>query len=80
MNYIQRTYGVPARLGGRVIVDGRPGTIVGMRGPRIMVRFDGEDRPRLYHPTWRVEYMEAAGQPRYEGRSEAGESDPKKEE
>lgn len=55
--YVRRTYGVPAKRGGRVIVDGREGVITSFRGAVLMVRLDGEARPVPAHPTWRVQYM-----------------------
>lgn len=56
--YAQEHYGVPACLGRRVIVDGKPGTIAQDRGQYIGVNFD-HDKPgviRNAHPTWRVQY------------------------
>lgn len=56
MEYIRRTYGVPAKRGMRVVIDGKPGRIVSSMGGYLRVRLDGELRPSNYHPTWRVEY------------------------
>ncbi|QWF85740.1 hypothetical protein [Amycolatopsis sp. CA-230715] len=55
---IRETYGVPADLGVRIVVAGRPATIVGSDGPRLRVRQYGESFTRIVHPTWRVEYPE----------------------
>lgn len=59
-------YGVPARRGVRVTVDGRSGTIVGARDSHLRVRFDeplspsaaSGRRSRIFscHPTWLVDY------------------------
>ena len=56
--YVRNTYGVPAALGCRVIVNGKPGIIVADRGQYIGVNFD-TDKPGTIsncHPTWMVEY------------------------
>lgn len=54
--YVRRYYGVPAKRGARVTVDGRPGRIVSFPGQYLGVRFDGEKRTARCHPTWRVNY------------------------
>lgn len=54
--YVRRYYGVPAKRGMTVTVDGKVGKIVGFRGPHLRVRLDGEKHPVNCHPTWRVEY------------------------
>ena len=57
--YVKDYYGVPASLGRRVIVNGRPGIIAADRGHYIGVNFDS-DKPgdiSNCHPTWRVEYL-----------------------
>lgn len=58
--YVQRHYGVPACVGRRVTVGGKPGVIAEDRGHYIGVNFD-EDKPGVVHnahPTWEVEYLE----------------------
>lgn len=58
--YVRDYYGVPAQLGRRVVVYGRPGVIAADRGHYIGVNFDA-DKPgviRNAHPTDRVEYGE----------------------
>ncbi|QGW82952.1 hypothetical protein [Variovorax paradoxus] len=57
--YVRDTYGVPAAIGRRVTVDGRPGVIAEDRGHYIGVNFDAH-KPgdiRNAHPTWKVEYL-----------------------
>lgn len=66
MEYIRRTYGVPAKRGGRVVytdANGRawPGVITAARSGRLLVRLDdnlhsSRARAKL-HPTWQVEYL-----------------------
>lgn len=65
-DYITRTYNVPAAIGRRVIVNGKPGTIIEDRGHHIGVNFD-TDRPGRSspcHPTWEVKYLEEIVKPR----------------
>lgn len=61
-NYLREVYNVPACLNGRVAVDGKPGTIASFdtEGVYLWVRFDDETEPAKVHPTWRVEYLDAA--------------------
>lgn len=59
MEYIRKTYGVPAKRGMRVTRDGRPGVITGSGSTYVRVRFDGWNHSRPCHPTWRMEYHEA---------------------
>lgn len=58
--YVRDTYSVPACIGRRVKVNGRPGVIAEDRGHHIGVNFDyckpGDVRPA--HPTWEVEYLD----------------------
>ena len=58
--YIKKTYGVPAEIGCRVVVDGQSGIIVADCGQYIGGRLDTDapDMIRNFHPTWRVEYLE----------------------
>lgn len=58
--YVKQHYGVPADIGRRVTVDGKPGIIEADKGNYIGVNFDS-DKPgdiSNCHPTWRVEYLE----------------------
>lgn len=58
--YVRNTYGVPADIGRRVVVAGRPGIIAEDRGHYLGVNLD-EHKPGVIsncHPTWKVEYGE----------------------
>ena len=57
LQYIRKTYNVPAAIGGLVTVDGKPGEIRGFRGAYLMVRFDGQKHASPCHPTWKVAYL-----------------------
>ena len=73
--YINKSYGVNACIGRRVIVDGEPGIIVGTNNAHLEVNFDHLKASDISycHPTWRVEYLEIGkvrkltpGQKRYQ--------------
>lgn len=58
--YVREHYGVPAAIGRRVVIDGKPGVIAADRGHYIGVNFDC-DKPgvvRHAHPTWSVTYLD----------------------
>lgn len=55
-DYVRSWYGVPAKRGLRVTVDGQGGRITSGKGSYIMVRFDGVKFSIPCHPTWRVTY------------------------
>lgn len=59
-DYVRKHYNVPAEIGRRVVVDGKPGIIAEDRGHHIGVNFDSDKPGRISpcHPTWRVEYAE----------------------
>ncbi|WP_421717461.1 hypothetical protein [Algiphilus sp.] len=62
-SYVRNAYNVPAEIGRRVTVDGRPGVIAEDLGNYIGVLFD-DCKPsdiQPCHPTWRVEYGEMGG-------------------
>lgn len=59
-DYIRVAYDVPAKRGGRVIADGKPGTIVGFQGQYLRIRLDGEKAVQSWHPTWHMEYLDGA--------------------
>lgn len=69
--FVRQQYGVPAEIGRRVIVDGKPGIIAADRGGRIGVNFDADKPNMIYdcHPTWKVEYLEM-GEVRRQTRSQ----------
>jgi hypothetical protein len=57
--YVRTHYSVPAEIGRRVAVDGKPGTIAADRGHYIGVNFD-TSKPGVImnaHPTSGVEYL-----------------------
>lgn len=58
--YVKEYYQVPAELGRKVIVYGKPGIIAADRGHYIGVNFD-EDKPGIImncHPDSEVEYLD----------------------
>lgn len=59
LKYIRAQYGVPAIRGARVrfIYENRVGTIVGSDNAHLRVRFDGDKKPSILHPTWELEYL-----------------------
>lgn len=63
MASIRRAYGVPARRGMRVRVDGAEGVITSASpsSMHLRVRLDGHRHPVPFHPTWRVVYLDAQG-------------------
>lgn len=58
--YVKKHYGVPAEIGRRVVVEGRPGIIAEDRGHYIGVNLDCDKPGVVYnvHPTDNVEYLE----------------------
>ena len=56
MEWIRRTYDVPARHGMRIEYDGKPATIVGAGGGYLRFRIDGEKHRTTGHPCYRVVY------------------------
>lgn len=61
MDYIRKTYNVPAKRGGRVEYTGRGdvqhGTITGAGGQYVRVRLDGRRRAENFHPDWKMRYL-----------------------
>lgn len=57
-DYVREHYGVPAKRGKRVIADGKPGRITSADGARIRIRLDGNKQSTLWHPTWRINYLD----------------------
>ena len=64
MDYIRRTYGVPAKRGMTVTICGDgirvPARIVGSRGKYLRLCIPGGKRSHLYHPTDFLEYPAVA--------------------
>lgn len=56
MEWIRRTYDVPARHGMRIEFDGKPATIVGAGGGYLRFRIDGEKHRTVGHPCYRIVY------------------------
>jgi hypothetical protein len=67
MEWIRRTYDVPARHKMRIEYNGKPATIVGTRGPYLAFRIDGEKRITWDHPTYRIVYPFIPEPPRPRG-------------
>lgn len=64
MEYVRRTYDVPAKRGGRVRLGvGFGGKLAGCEGTitsadyRLRIRLDGDTRPQIFHPTWELTYL-----------------------
>lgn len=53
--YVRQYYGVDYKVGDRLTVDGRAGTLVSFPQQYLGIRFDGETFTSRAHPTWRVE-------------------------
>jgi hypothetical protein len=81
LEYIRRTYHVPAKRGGIIVYGASDGEsikarITGSRGHQLrarMMRNDGtfDKRAALFHPTWHITYLSArpAGSAPSEGRT-----------
>lgn len=58
---IRKAYSVPCKRGGQVIYRGRGteerGTITSAKGAHLMIKLDGESKPRKFHPTWELQYL-----------------------
>jgi len=59
-NYVKEAYGVPADIGRRVTVNGKPGIIATNHRHYIGVNFDSDNPGEISnaHPTWKVVYMD----------------------
>lgn len=71
LEYIRKTYRVPAKRGQKIVYSGTrdreriPAVIVGSAGSHLRVKFERIDgayntRTSILHPTWMVEYLENA--------------------
>lgn len=71
IDWIRNSYGVPAKVGGRVEYTGektaRQGVITGQRGPHLLIRLDGEEQSNPYHPTWELRYLDTPAPAKREG-------------
>jgi hypothetical protein len=56
MEYIRKTYNIPAKRGKRIRFHGHDGVITGSLGCRLRARFGGISTA-LLHPTWDIEYL-----------------------
>ena len=62
MEYIRKTYGVPAKRGGRIEFTDLygakwRGVIRSASDARLIVRLDGLRINSILHPTWNVQYL-----------------------
>jgi hypothetical protein len=60
MQYIRKSYQVPAKRGGRVLylwLGVKKGTIKSAQGGRLRILLDGEKHVRSFHPTWKLQYL-----------------------
>lgn len=61
MAYIRKTYGVPAKRGGRVEYTGEGraeyGTIKSANGAHLAIKLDGVKHTMPFHPTWCLRYL-----------------------
>lgn len=58
MEYIRRTYGVPAKRGGKVKFNGTPGVITSARGAYLRVLLNEVKHPAICHPRYCMEYID----------------------
>jgi hypothetical protein len=62
LDYISRTYSVPAAIGTEVIYSGdgkdRLGVITGANGAHLLIRLQGSEQSLPFHPTWKIEYID----------------------
>ncbi|MEV0556319.1 hypothetical protein AB0I27_23055 [Streptomyces sp. NPDC050597] len=56
MEWIRRSYDVPARHGMRIEYDGKPATITGASSGGLVLRVDGERHKVYTHPCYRIVY------------------------
>lgn len=59
--YARSYYGVPAKRGMRISVNGKMGTIKSGRRGYIMALMDGDKFATCHHPTWRTTYYDKDG-------------------
>jgi len=77
MAWIRKTYGVPAKRGGRVLYTGSGraeyGTIKSARGRRLNIQLDGTKHTMPFHPTWSLSYIADSPTPPDPGHGREGE-------
>jgi hypothetical protein len=65
-DYFIKYYGVPAKKGCRIIYTGgeepKNGVIIGVKGPYLKIKLDGETYAGVYHPTWELQYLDENGE------------------
>ena len=63
IEWVRKTYRVPAKRGGRVECMGEKtpqlGTICGASGGHLSIRLDGVKHTMPFHPTWKLRYLDA---------------------
>lgn len=60
MEYIRKTYNVPAKRGGKIkwlYHSFTDGIITGSKGACLRIKLATETRSKLFHPTWMIEYL-----------------------
>jgi hypothetical protein len=63
IEWVRKTYRVPAKRGGRIEYTGEKepqlGTICGASGGHLSIRLDGCKHTMPFHPTWEIRYLAA---------------------
>ena len=66
VDYIRKSYMVPAKVGGRVRYFGGKepaiGTIIGAEGAHLKIRLADTKRAQPFHPTWKIDYLDERGE------------------
>jgi hypothetical protein len=57
LSYIREYYGVPARVGARILYGDRLGGVVGAQNAHVLIQLDGETTARPYHPIGDLIYV-----------------------
>ena len=60
LEYIRRTYDVPAYAGFTIKFKGKPGVIVGAADASLLIQLEGMQSIRRFHPTWEIQYFKEA--------------------
>ena len=58
MEYIRKTYNVPAKIFGRIKYKDQLGEIIGAKGAYLRIKLYGESEINSYHPTYKIEYLD----------------------